>query len=59
MRRRPVISSHARFDDQQYWSFSRNSGLPLGYFDRRRIGVDGIVVVVSVACLIVALMVAL
>jgi len=53
------ISTDARFDDDRYWRFQRNSGLPVGYFDSWRITPDAIVVGVSLVCLVVALVVAL
>ena len=53
------ISSHYSFDDDRHWRFSRNSGLPVGYFDSPRISVDALVVGVSIVCMIVALVVAL
>lgn len=53
------IGRDAQFDDQRYWSFSRNSGLPRGYFDKRRLSIDAVVVIVSVACFVVGMLVAL
>jgi len=33
MNRRSPISSHAQFDDDRYWRFTRQSNLPIGYFN--------------------------
>lgn len=52
------VSTDARFDDARYWQFSRQSGLPIGYFDRRRVSVDAVVVIVSIACAVIGLLVA-
>jgi hypothetical protein len=30
------ISTDAQFDDERYWRFARSSGLPVGYFGKRR-----------------------
>ncbi len=49
---RDRISSHSMFDsDDRYWRFSRDSGLPRGYFDRG-LTPDGAVLIV---CLGIAL----
>lgn len=31
------IGRHSNFDDHRYWQFSRNSGLPRGYFDKPKV----------------------
>jgi hypothetical protein len=49
-------STHSKFDDPHYWEFSRKSGLPWGYFDRRPIiTTDALAVVVCVVGLIIGL----
>ena len=55
----PRISTHHAFDDDRYWRFQRQSGLPYGYFNRWRVSPDALVLGVSIGCLIVALMFAL
>lgn len=47
-----MYGQHHNFDDPKYWSFSRNSGLPVGYFDKPKLGywwgcIGVVVVVVS------------
>lgn len=48
---KPVISSHYSNDDDRQWAFRRTSGLPLGYFGRRRWWVAGQDVIVFWAVL--------
>ena len=50
------ISSHAQFDDERYWRFSRNSRLPRGTFDRSWEDVGHWwAPIVAVACVLIAL----
>lgn len=46
---RDMIGSDASFDDPKYWRFARRSGLPRGYFDRPRINIDSMIVIVCAA----------
>jgi len=34
------IGSDAMFDHERYWRYTRNTGLPRGYFDRPRLSAD-------------------
>lgn len=44
---KPTISSHYSNDDWRLWEFTRDSKLPMGYFDQR-ISPDSIVVLLTV-----------
>lgn len=49
---RARISASVEFDDARYFAFARSSGLPIGYFGRRR---DWRVLALRVATVIVAI----
>lgn len=62
MRPRVDISTDARFDDQRWWSFERNSRIPYGSFGGRRwsrssFG-DVAVLIVAIVAIIIGLAVA-
>jgi hypothetical protein len=52
---RDRISSHAQFDDERYWRFTRDSRLPHGTFGTRR-SVDSIVFAVLAILLALGLL---
>jgi len=51
---KPIISSSMQFDDPRYYSFARSSGLPLGYFGKRR-NVAAIATGIGIALAVVAI----
>ena len=52
------IGTHYSNDRANLYAFERNSRIPRGYFDGRRVSVDAIVVVFVALCLLVGLLVA-
>ena len=51
---KPTYSTHHTLDDLRWYQFTRNSGLPRGYFDRPKVSPDGWVYVVCMVAALIA-----
>ena len=51
---KPIISSHSSNDDWRLYEFTRDSKIPLGYFNRR-VSVDAVVVGFCITAAAIAL----